>query len=139
MKKFKFKIAGNPYDVVIKKFDNGVIKMEVNGSPFKVEIEKEESSSKTPRLVRHPVHKPAGSHKIEKNTTESVIVTPLPGVIMSISVKEGDEVTKGQKLLIYEAMKMENNILAESDGVVAKIHVSVNDNVLQGDKLITIE
>ncbi|MCK5372232.1 MAG: biotin/lipoyl-binding protein, partial [Cyclobacteriaceae bacterium] len=67
------------------------------------------------------------------------VEAPLPGTIFKIIAKEGDDVKKGQTILILEAMKMENNILAEKDGVVNKILVSEGDSVLQGDILVEIE
>lgn len=141
MKKFNFKIAGNAYAVEIKSFENNVVKLDLNGSSFRIEVDEEKPTSKTPRIVRPPVAKAQGAHKIEKSPNAGMckIDAPLPGVIVSISVSEGDAVTKGQKLLVYEAMKMENDIVAPQDGVISKLHMSVNDNVLQGDILITIE
>ena len=56
-----------------------------------------------------------------------------------IIAKEGDAVKKGDTVLIMEAMKMENNVLAEKEGIVKKIMVSEGDSVLQGDLLIEIE
>ena len=50
----------------------------------------------------------------------------------------GDTVKKGDKLLMYEAMKMENNLLAEADGTITAINCRQGDNVLQGDTLIVI-
>ena len=61
---------------------------------------------------------------------------PLPGNIFKVLVNEGDTVKKGDVLLIMEAMKMENNVLAEKDGTVSSVKVSVGDAVLQNDVLI---
>ena len=66
------------------------------------------------------------------------MAAPLPGTIMQIFVKQGDTVKKGDKLLMYEAMKMENNLLAEADGTITAINCRQGDNVLQGDVLIVI-
>ena len=57
---------------------------------------------------------------------------------MQIYVNVGDEVKRGDKILMYEAMKMENNFLAEVDGVIKDIKVRVGDNVLQGAVLVVI-
>ena len=57
---------------------------------------------------------------------------------MNVFVKEGDEVKKGDKLLMYEAMKMENILTAERDGTVRKIMVIPGDSVLQDDVLLEI-
>jgi len=57
---------------------------------------------------------------------------------MQIFVKEGDTIEKGQKLLQYEAMKMENDLLSEKQGVIKSIKVNPGDAVLEGDVLIEI-
>lgn len=140
MKKYRFKIRGNEYDVEIKDFDNTTAEIEVNGTTYTVELEnvKSQLKTKTPKLVRSSV--PTPTHKestIQKNEGSSV-KSPLPGTIIKILVKEGDTVKLGDKLLTMEAMKMENNVLAEVDGVVAKIHVKEAETVLQNDTLLTI-
>ena len=66
------------------------------------------------------------------------IVSPLPGVIISIDVKEGQTVKRGEKVAVIEAMKMENEILSECDGTVTAIHVSKGDSVLEDAKIVTI-
>ncbi len=67
-----------------------------------------------------------------------VIESPMPGNIMNIKVKKGDKVEKGQVVLILEAMKMENDIVAESTGTVSKILVEVGSSVQAGAPLIEI-
>ena len=66
------------------------------------------------------------------------IVSPLPGVIIDVCVKEGDAVKRGQKIAVIEAMKMENDILAESDGTVTAIYVKKTDSVLEGADIASI-
>ncbi len=68
-----------------------------------------------------------------------VTAPPMPGKILRILVKEGEQVKTGQGLLILEAMKMENEIPAPKDGVVKKILVKEGDTVNTGDPLIEIE
>ncbi len=59
MKKFKFTIRGNNYEVEIKKFEEGIAKLEVNGTPYTVELQKDErAAAKTPVLVRSPLKTP---------------------------------------------------------------------------------
>lgn len=143
MKKFKFTIRGNEYDVLVKYFEDGVAKVEVNGSPYHIEVEKTVQESKTPIIVRQDVKNPRNAHKIRKSASASAGITkvnaPLPGSIMTIYIKDGDQINKGDKLLMYEAMKMENIILAEKDGTIKSIKVQQGDNVLQGDVLLEIE
>ncbi|MFA8451072.1 MAG: biotin/lipoyl-containing protein [Bacteroidales bacterium] len=143
MKTFKFKIRGNDYEVEIKNFDNGTAELEVNGTPYQVEVEKSEKKSKTPILVRSAVPTKKDAHQIKKSSggggAATKVTAPLPGNIMQVFVKAGDSVSKGDKILIYEAMKMENTINADRDGSIKSIKVTPGDSVLQGDLLLEIE
>lgn len=140
MKKFKFTIRGNNYEVDILSFESGIAKLEVNGTSYNVELQKQEHTAKTPILVRSVVANPADAHKIKKSGSKLFkVVAPLPGNIMQLFVKEGDQIKKEDKLLIYEAMKMENKLLSEKDGVIKSIHVKPGDSVLQDELLIELE
>lgn len=137
MKKFKFTIRGQEYDVVIKDVDESVVEMEVNGTQHKVEIKREVPVTKTPILTRPAIETHKELKKKESNSATSV-KSPLPGNIMQVYVKEGDQIKKGDKLLMYEAMKMENVILAETEGTVKSIKVQAGDVVQQDDVLLEI-
>ena len=141
MKKFKFTIRGNEYEVEVKNLEDGLAKIDVNGTSYEVELQKEEKTSKTPILVRHPVPTSKDAHKIKKTKGGGTlqVKAPLPGNILDIYIKEGDEVKKEDKLLLYEAMKMENTILAEKVGRIKSIKVKPGDTVLQDDVLIELE
>jgi glutaconyl-CoA/methylmalonyl-CoA decarboxylase subunit gamma len=65
------------------------------------------------------------------------VVSPLPGVIVAILVKPGEDVTRGRELCTLEAMKMKNAIRAYRDGTIASIEVSIGDQVGHGQVLIT--
>ena len=82
---------------------------------------------------------PAVAKTAKPSSGAGAIKSPLPGVILDVLVREGDSVKVGQKLLILEAMKMENNIDSDKEGVVKSIAVRKGDSVLEGDVLITIE
>ena len=138
MKKFKFKIRGTQYDVDIKDVNNNDVQIEVNGTPYHVTMEREIAAPKTPTIVRKRLpdevkKKPSTGASLKK------VLAPLPGNIFKLNVKEGDEVKKGDTLLIMEAMKMENNILSEQDGIIKNIKIKEGDAVLQNDILIEIE
>lgn len=144
MKKFGFTIAGNKYQVNIKDFDdNNLAHIEVNGTAYEVEIHQEvkrPGAYKTPKLVRKPVQNKPGEGFIKKAPGGAgKVKAPLPGNIFKVLVSEGDVVKKGDVLLIMEAMKMENNVLAEKEGTIASIKVSVGDAVLQNAVLIEME
>ena len=141
MKKYKFTIRGHNYDVEILGIEDNVADIEVNGTKYAVEINHEIKQSKTPVFLRSRVPSPTRSEsKIKKDIRRMIsIKSPLPGNIMQVFVKEGDDVKKGDKLLMYEAMKMENNVLAEKDGTITTIKVQPGDSVLQDELLIEME
>jgi biotin carboxyl carrier protein len=143
MKKFKFAINGNNYEVEILGFEDNIAKVEVNGTMYDVEIQKDLRVPKTPTLVRAEAPKPTLKEtKIPKNvirTTNMAIKAPLPGTIISVLVKAGDKVGIGDKLLTMEAMKMENNVLSEKAGTIRVVNVKPGDTVMQNDTLVEIE
>ncbi len=138
MKKFKFTIRGNNYDVDLKNIEENIASIEVNGTMYEVEMDLETKVSKTPTLVRKVI--PSEAEKIEKKEggSPTPVKAPLPGNILLIKIKKGDIIKKGDVLLIMEAMKMENNIMAEKNGVVEHIHVNPGDTVLEGDILLEV-
>ncbi|HHP7240563.1 MAG TPA: acetyl-CoA carboxylase biotin carboxyl carrier protein [Cyclobacteriaceae bacterium] len=141
MKRFKFRINGNIYQVDIHNFEGNLAELEVNGTPYKVELEKEMAVSKTPKLVRAKTPKPTSEafQPLSSGDKINEVKAPLPGSVLEISVKEGDQVSKEQCVCVMEAMKMENKILAEQAGKVKSIKVNPGDNVLQDTVLMEIE
>jgi glutaconyl-CoA/methylmalonyl-CoA decarboxylase subunit gamma len=139
MKTFKFNIKGQDYDVEIKRFSQNIAEVEVNGVTYNVELLQESKQSKTPILVRPEPAVPKSAHKFKKKIGGSYEVrSPLPGNVTQVFVKENDEVKRGDRLLIYEAMKMENTISAEKEGVVSKLRVKPGETILEGDVLLEI-
>ncbi len=145
MKKFKFIINGNQYETDILNIEDNIAEIEVNGTLYKVEVEKAIKVQKTPTLVRPKAVPSTDSHpSVAKTSNPSgpkgagSIKSPLPGVILDVYVREGDAVKIGQKLLMLEAMKMENNIEADKAGKVVSILKQKGDSVMEGDVLIII-
>ena len=143
MKEFKYKINGNLYTVNINQIEDNIATVEVNGTPYKVELDKPAKKQIKPltRPQAAPVT-PAGEPVVSRPAAASVagaVRSPLPGVILEITVSVGDTVKAGQKVAILEAMKMENNIDADRAGVVKQIFVQQGATVMEGDNLILIE
>ncbi|MBE6275832.1 MAG: biotin/lipoyl-binding protein [Bacteroides sp.] len=137
MKEYKYKINGNLYNVVIGDIEDNMAHVEVNGTHYTVEMEKKPKQAVAVARPR-PAAAPAAS-KPKPAASKSGVKSPLPGVILDIKVKEGDEVKKGQTIIILEAMKMENSINADRDGKVTSIKVSKGESVLEGTDLVIIE
>lgn len=136
MKNYKFTISGNTYEVEILEVEGDVAKIEVNGTPYLVEIHKQVRTAKTPTLVRPVLREPQKNIDKKEGGPKVEIRAPLPGIIMQLMVRPGDRVQKGQKLLMMEAMKMENEIKADSDGEIISVKVSQGQSVLQDEVLI---
>ena len=145
MKEYKYKINGNLYNVVIGDIEENIAHVEVNGTHYTVEMEKKPKAAPAPKPVARPAAKPAAAPAAAAPAAKpaggakSGVKSPLPGVILDIKVKEGDEVKKGQTIIILEAMKMENSINADKDGKVTAINVSKGESVLEGTDLVIIE
>ena len=141
MKKFKLTISGKQYEVEVQSFENDKAQVVVNGTQYEVDVEREKEEAKPviaprPKAAPAPSATPSAAPAGDANGVKAV--APLPGTIMQIFVNVGDQVKRGDKILMYEAMKMENNFLAETDGVIKDIKVKVGDNVLQGAVLAII-
>ncbi|HOP13481.1 biotin/lipoyl-containing protein [Lentimicrobium sp.] len=145
MKKFKFTINGNVYEVDIQNIEDNIAEIEVNGTTYRVEVEKAIQTSKTPKLMRSvSVPSTDSAPSIAKTSSPASpkgtgnVKSPLPGVILDVHVREGDAVKVGQRLITLEAMKMENNINADKEGRIVSLKVHKGDAVMEGDVLIVI-
>ncbi len=141
MKTYNFKINGKDYSVTIKGIEGRNAEVSVNGTDYIVEMENAPDAVPEPAAVTAPaapqpqsVPQPAAP----SGGVTSVVHSPLPGVIISVDVKEGQAVKKGQKVAVLEAMKMENEIQAEADGTVSAILVQKGDSVLEGAEIIKL-
>ena len=145
MKEYKLKINGNDYTVTVNEVDGSMAEVEVNGTPFKVEFEKPIKKAAAPvSKPMAPKATPAGAPEVKVSKPAAAagagnaVTSPLPGVILEVSVKVGDVVKRGDKVMVLEAMKMENVIEATADGTVTAIKVDKGDSVLEGAPLVII-
>lgn len=147
MKEYKYKINGNNYTVAVGDIDGNLAQVEVNGVPYKVEIEASKAAAAAVKKVSAPrpsaAPRTATGDKVIASKPAAggagAVVAPLPGVVISINVKVGDTVKAADTVVVLEAMKMENSIRAGRDGKVASINVNPGDSVLQDAVLITLE
>ncbi|MBN1132584.1 MAG: biotin/lipoyl-binding protein [Bacteroidales bacterium] len=139
MKSYKFTIHGNEYGVDVIGIEDNIAQIEVNGTKYEIEIQSKIKVSKTPTIVR-AASRIAAKPDIDKKEGGSshTLLAPLPGSITEIKVRTGDIIKKGQLLILMEAMKMENQILADRAGVIENIRVQPGQSVLQGDVLLEI-
>ena len=143
MRKYDLTINNSSYIVIVKKVTDNEALVEVNGQEHTVAINKIQRLI-LPESVPKPPSKQIAGAKVAPAATPPLTVSgdgvtaPMPGQIKAILVREGDKVTTGQKLLIMEAMKLENKLPATRDGIVKHILVRDGDIVSQGQELIII-
>jgi biotin carboxyl carrier protein len=151
MKEYRFKINGKEYNVSVGEAGAQSLAVNVNGADYQVEISSSASLGGThPSVAEKKADAPSGvSAPASAVSTAPVasqaasgaatqVASPLPGVIVEVSVKEGQAVKAGQKVAVLEAMKMENEIPATKDGIVSEIHVNKGDSVLEGAPIVSI-
>jgi pyruvate carboxylase subunit B len=149
MKKFKFAIDNNPFEVSVTELENGQIDVEVNGSHYAVTIDREgtKAANQTASAPVKPVASkaPGKVAPIQQNTAPAAasaevktVKSQLPGSIIKVVAEVGQAVKRGDVVMTIESMKMENTIAAECDGTISKIYVEAGKSVLQDDKLFDI-
>ena len=148
--KINVKIENQTYEVNIGDLNTRPIIATIDGQNFEVYPEEQvrvatpvavsapmvQAAMPTPAPVAAPAAAPANSAPAGKSG--AAVIAPIPGVIVTIGVKEGDQVKKGQELLVLEAMKMKNSIRAQRDGKVVSIKVKIGDHVIHSQALLEL-
>jgi biotin carboxyl carrier protein len=157
MKTYKYKVQGVDYEVEITDVEGKIARVNVNGIPFEIEMQKPINAAKHPALAATkrsasaaPVAAPAAAaapsvapqaqpaQPAAPAGAGTPVKAPLPGTINAINVKVGDKVNVGDIVVVLEAMKMQNNIEAENAGTVTAILVNPGDSVMEGAVMLTI-
>ena len=143
MKNFKFKINGTEYNVDINEVEGQEISLDVNGTPYKVTVDKEMKQKHVVVQTQSAARVAAANGDVQKSSAPSAskgskVTTPLPGTILDVFVNVGDKVKAGQTVVLLEAMKMENNIEADVEGTITEVKVRKGDSVLEGDVMVVI-
>lgn len=117
MKAYKVNVNGNVYEITIEVIDKADIKAPAAPAPAPAPA------------APAPVAAPAGAQTVS---------APMPGTILKVNVSNGQAVKKGDVLMVLEAMKMENEILAANDGTVSSVNVTAGQSVESGTVLCTL-
>ena len=154
MKTYQYKVKGVDYEVEIAEVEGNIAKVNVNGIPFEIELQKPINAAKHPTM-NHPkveAPKPAQPAAPQQQAQQqaapaaapaaagagNAVKAPLPGTITEIKVQVGQQVNVGDTVLVLEAMKMQNNIESETAGQVTSILVKQGETVMEGAVLLTI-
>jgi glutaconyl-CoA decarboxylase len=134
----RFKIEGKDFEVRVGTRTGSHVGVTVNGKTYAVEVESHAgpapaiaSAAAAPAASTPPPSAPVA-------TGGGEVHAPISGVVLSVAVKPGDQVEPQTKVLVLEAMKMENDIFAAISGTVAQVHVQPQQEVREGDLLVSI-
>ncbi|MBD8994855.1 MAG: biotin/lipoyl-binding protein [Prevotella sp.] len=162
MAKYQYTVKGVDYEVEIQDIEGNIANVTVNGIPFEVEMKQPVKAGKQKVKLGGTANEGASSSSLAPQSAKASadlqsaassgqtgdagkaaagkpVVAPLPGTINEIKVKVGDKVNAGDTVVILEAMKMQNNIEAETSGTITSINVNKGDAVMEGDTLVTIK
>ena len=158
MAKYQYTVKGVDYKVEIQDIEGNIANVTVNGIPFEVEMkqpvkagkqkvklsEEQRAEESEERRVKSEESNSSSASAASTSSAPTAaagkpVVAPLPGTINEIKVKVGDKVNAGDTVVILEAMKMQNNIEAETSGTITSINVNKGDAVMEGDTLVTIK
>jgi glutaconyl-CoA decarboxylase len=141
LQKFRLGINNRGYDIGVGGMKRSPISVIVNGERFEVLLEtpvqtvagrtKAETEETQPRPT-------APEPKAEASEANVAVKAPMPGRIISVSVKVGDRVAYRDVVCVLEAMKMENEIVAPVNGFIKEVKVSAGEDVSYGDTLVII-
>jgi glutaconyl-CoA/methylmalonyl-CoA decarboxylase subunit gamma len=115
----------------------------VNQNQFEVEVLEVKPSAAAPVYQQRPSpvkaeSKPALTIQKPIRASAGRITAPMPGTVIRMFANPGDTVKKGQKLLVFEAMKMENELTSSVDGVITEIRTSVGKTIAAGELLVVL-
>jgi glutaconyl-CoA/methylmalonyl-CoA decarboxylase subunit gamma len=142
--KQKITVNGKTFEVEVGDLKASPIEVTVNNTRYSVTLAAAAEETRVrvekpaPVETRTRVDKPVAAPAAAVGTSAKDIRAPMPGKILSITVKPGDSVTSGQTLCFLEAMKMKNAIRTSQSGVVASIEVSEGQKVAFNDVLVRI-
>lgn len=136
VKQYRISVNGKTYDVEVEELTTG----KVTHQAEPVEVQQEPSAATVPVTKPAPVTSKAAPASVPKVSggAKSEIVAPMAGLVIDVVVKKGQSVNPGDKLLILEAMKMENDIVSDITGTIDEINCRKGENVETGEVLITI-
>jgi glutaconyl-CoA/methylmalonyl-CoA decarboxylase subunit gamma len=136
----KIVINGKLVEVEIKSISNDRVLFSTQGKSFLVE--KGKSVPEKSISQKKPAHPPSRTIKSipgENSSSTHLVYAPIPGVVAKIFKTQGDSVQAGESILILEAMKMQNRVLAPYDGIIQSICISESEEVKDGQLLFEIK
>jgi biotin carboxyl carrier protein len=135
-KKVELKIGGKTYQVEIKSLTADNARVLVDGKEVQVDINMPQDGPRAPRPAAKKAPAKPSAPRAAPASSRSLL-SLMPGVVVKVLVKEGQQVAAGDVLLVLEAMKMENEIRSDRSGTIGGIDVTPGQQVQTGDPLVT--
>ena len=135
MKNYTITVNGNVYEVTVEEGFTGAAKAAPAPAPKAAPAPRAAAPAPAPAA---PAPAPAAPAPAAPAARSLAVTAPMPGKILGVKLQAGTAVKRGQVILILEAMKMENEIVAPQDGTIASINVAVGDMVEPGATLATL-
>ena len=144
MSEYVLRMGGREYRATVKELTPDQATIEVDGKAYRIDLVQ---LGRRPAAARDAVRPaspsapapPAAPRPHTATAGEGMVVAPMPGMVLSLKVREGAKVQAGQTLLLMEAMKMENAIAAPFAGTVTRVHVREGDSIGEGDRLVELD
>jgi biotin carboxyl carrier protein len=150
--KLRIKIGDAWHEVEVLDLDADPIEVIVDGEPVQVAFptsgKEVKALAPAKSAARPPAAVPAAGSEAPVESQQApapaagpvkVFSSPMPGVIVSVAVKQGDQVVPGDEVCVLEAMKMQQTLRAEWAGLVREVHVQTGQQMQGGDPIVTLE
>ena len=140
----RVKVGERWYTVEVGDVQASPVRVLVDGEPVDVEIDIESGRGVTDGATSQPAETPPTPPPPPSVSADSTVAaskrvtSPMPGVIVSVTVREGQQVAAGDEVCILEAMKMQQALRSDQTGTVQAVHVSAGQQVLDGDPILDL-
>ncbi|OAA31050.1 hypothetical protein AT15_08735 [Kosmotoga arenicorallina S304] len=136
LKKYRVRVNGKEYLVEVEEIQN---LQEVPASEEQGSTSGVQRTAPVRKVSSESIAEKTAQHKSPEHSTGGSLISPMTGIILDVLVSAGDYVNKGDKVIVMEAMKMENSVLSDRDGVIKEVRVKKGDNINAGDIMIVFE
>lgn len=145
--RYRITVDGVTYDVEVGDVSASPVTVVVDGVEFKVDLPDVPQSQRTVKRTQRSTTRPISRRPAKRAQPSAAVVpdsqdvlrAPMPGRIIRVNVSVGDNVQRGQSIVVLESMKMENTIAAPRDGVVSQVHIATDESVQHGQSLVELE
>ena len=135
MPKLRVRVEDRWFDVEVDDLDGNPVRVLVDGEPIDVEVDGGEvREAPATAAPLSPAQAPSPGPSAVRTFR-----SPMPGAIISVSVKEGDQVVTGDEVCLLESMKMRQSLRADWSGIVKTVHVKAGDQVPHGHPIVDLE